>query len=187
MKMPCTYLLFLALLLQGCQPHDTLFSTAPDAAVHPVQAPGDVVASLNRLYVDTQQNDCRELGTNLPRGHYYCSGVLLRGTSDGDYLPWLHSPASIEKGSTSFSWIRADLGTSVTFRPSGFILRNATEGNRLGLPGYDEGFICLYPFDAETGSLTIHQGCGHKVNTIQATYPQPGHPPPQPPIRMGFV
>lgn len=181
MKMICTRLVLCAILLQGCQsslkPPQTQTQTSASVAIapslRPAQAPEEIVASLNRLYNDDQQNDCREIGTHLPRGHYYCSGILIRATSDGDYLPWTHSPSSIARGSASFSWIRADVQTSMMLTPSGFILRNATEGHRLGLPGYDEGFICLYPFDASTAALMLHKGCGHRKNTVQATYPQP--------------
>ncbi|TDV69870.1 hypothetical protein [Pseudomonas sp. LP_7_YM] len=180
MKMICIHLAF-CLLLQGCSsapstPHAPGIATALQTS-HIAQSPEEVVASLNRLYNDDQK-DCREIGTDLPRGHYYCSGLLIRATSDGDYLPWTSSPGAIAQGGAAFSWIRKDMHPGTMLNPSGFILRNAKEGERYGLPGYDAGLICLYPFDASTSGNMRHNGCGRQGSkpTTQAVYPQPGVP-----------
>lgn len=183
MKAPMRMLAAFALsLVSGC--HTASFNTSPPMgegtarqASKSVQTPETVVESLNRLYND-DQDDCREIGTNLPRGHYYCSGVLIRATSDGDYLPWTHSPAAIAKGATSFSWVRKDMHPTMMLTPSGFILRNAREGERYGLPGYDAGLICVYPFDASTAGNMHHNGCGRISGkpTIHRVYPQPSIP-----------
>ena len=166
-----------ALLLQGC---DARTTRQMPATTHSAPAHSDehVAADLNRLYNDVQQNDCREIGTDLPRGHYYCSGIIIRATSDGDYLPWTHSPASISRGSASFSWFRQDDHPTVLLTAAGFILRNAVEGQRLGLPDFDEGFICLFPKDASTANNPLHNGCISRFAkpVIHQTQPQPDVP-----------
>ena len=180
MKVTCLSLALCALLLQGCEsarpPHIPI-SAANALSIHAIQSPEEVVASLNRLY-DDQNNDCREIGSNLPRGHYYCSGLLIRATQDGDYLPWTFSPGAIAQGGAAFSWIRKDMHPAMMLNPSGFILRNAREGERYGLPGFDAGLICLYPFDASTSGNLRHNGCGrlNEKPVTQAIYPQPDVP-----------
>jgi hypothetical protein len=128
-----------------------------------LQTPNEIIETLNRLY-NTSYNDCREPATGLPRGHYYCSGVIIRGTTDGDYAPWSYSPYALEIGATSWTWIRHDLNIERSFRSSGFILRNRAEAVANNLPGLDYGFICIYPFDALTSADNEHQGCGPYSN-----------------------
>ncbi len=181
MKMLVNSLIVCSLLLTGCE------SATPQRPVPPVttahnpahaaQSSDDLVASLNRLYNDEQQ-DCREIGSNLPRGHYYCSGIIIRATADGDYLPWTHSPASMTRGSASFSWFRKDDHPTLLLQPSGFILRNAVEADRLGLPGFDAGFICLFPKDAETAGNPLHNGCISRFAepVVHQIHPQPDTP-----------
>lgn len=142
----------------------------------PVEPPALVVATMNRLYNDSQ-NNCREVHTDEPRGHYYCSGILIRGVSDGDYPPWSHGPGAIQTGASSYSWIRHDLDLPLPYepliRPAGFILRNPAYGAHNRLFAIDAGFICLYPFDNQTSGNTRHKGCGLKGPSIQAVFPQP--------------
>ncbi|MEB0168977.1 hypothetical protein QN389_17840, partial [Pseudomonas sp. CCC4.4] len=129
-------------------------------AIKGVQPPADVLEAMNRNYGESQ-NNCREYGTSLPRGHYYCSGVLLRTVDDGNFDPWTYSPSSIALGATSYSWIRQDISNKTLYHPAGLILRNKAEGNSHGLQALDTGFICLYPFDAGTlANPNNHQGCG---------------------------
>ncbi|WP_297842931.1 hypothetical protein [Pseudomonas sp.] len=129
-------------------------------AIKGVQPPADVLEAMNRNYGESQ-NNCREYETSLPRGHYYCSGVLLRTVEDGNFNPWTYSPSSIALGATSYSWIRQDVSNKTLYHPAGFILRNKAEGNSHGLRALETGFICLYPFDAGTlANPNNHQGCG---------------------------
>ena len=165
-------LFFTALILgaTGCTVIAPESRTSRDT---PVQSPDRVVASMNRLYNDSN-NKCLEAGTQEPRGHYYCSGITIRVVSSGDYPPWSHSPNVIETGSSSYSWIRHDYQTERLLYPAGFILRNPLEGATEGLQALENGFMCLYPFDAITGTNSVHKGCGlKKTNIIQAIYPQP--------------
>jgi hypothetical protein len=171
--------LIVSSLLTGCQSANTQSPAPSEAhasyAAQANQSSEALVASLNRQYNDNNE-DCREMGADLRRGHYYCSGLIVRGTADGDFLPWTHSPNSIKRGSASFSWIRRDAHPkwSVMYQ-AGFILRNAVEGHRLGLPGYDAGFICLFPKDAGTGINKGHNGCIANTlgNVVKRVYPQP--------------
>jgi len=151
--------------------------STPVKKISPIESPEVVVATLNRLYSDSQ-NNCREVGTNEPRGHYYCSGVLIRGVNDGDYPPWSHSPGSIQQGSSSYSWIRQDIypkdvDRNALLRAQGFILRNPAYGAENRLFAIDAGFMCLFPFDGETGAYPFHKGCAVREPGIQAVYPQP--------------
>jgi hypothetical protein len=185
---PLITLIFTAALIAACH-SDSVTSpqlpsvstpdvTRPDKTPNtPVERPEVVVATLNRLYNDTQ-NNCREVTTNEPRGHYYCSGVLVRGVRDGDFPPWSHSPINIAKGSSSYSWIRHDIPPKAThieplLRAQGFILRNPMYGAQNRLFAIDVGFICLFPFDGEVDAYPFHKGCAVRKPGIQAIYPQP--------------
>lgn len=94
------------------------------------------------------KNDCLEYGSRARRGHYYCSGNIVRATADGDYNPW-ERPAT---GSTSYTWLRKDMGTNHLYRPVGFILRTPLYGTIRGLPVISIGWTCLYSFDGWTAS-----------------------------------
>lgn len=134
-----------------------------------VQPPDVILAAMNRNYNESQ-NDCRERLSNLPRGHYYCSGVLVRTVNDGAFDPWMSSPNAIAIGATSFAWIRKDVRNTRLYHPAGFILRNKAEAIADNLPGLETGFICLYPFDAGTGVDQAHQGCGRRA--LRVSFPQ---------------
>ncbi|BDU19744.1 hypothetical protein [Dyella sp. GSA-30] len=135
--------------------------------------PAQLVAdTVNRLY-NTITSSCQEPDTLAPRGHYYCSGLLVRAVSDGDYLPWLYGPDAIRLGASSYSWIRGDLNTTQLLRPAGFILRNPWYGITEGLPVLDQGFMCLFAFDGSTSGSGNHYGCGHPKQALPTRFPQP--------------
>lgn len=184
---PLVIQMFILVLITACHadvvPHQQPNGSKPATPIHasaltpPVERPEVVAATLNRLYNDTQ-NNCREVGSNEPRGHYYCSGVLIRGVDDGNYPPWSHSPGSLQQGSSSYSWIRQDvypkdLNRNALFRAQGFILRNPAYGAENRLFAIDAGFMCLFPFDGETGAYPFHKGCAVRKPGVQAVYPQP--------------
>lgn len=181
MRMLISCLIISSVLLSGCDSIGQLVPFRHESTGHStaraVQSSDELVAALNRQYNDDQQ-DCREIGSGLPRGHYYCSGIIIRATADGDYLPWTHSPASISRGATSYSWFRKDDHPTLLLQPSGFILRNAVEGKRLGVPGFDAGFICLFPKDASTANNPLHNGCISRFArpTVDRAHPQPDVP-----------
>ena len=63
--------------------------------------------------------------------------------------------------------MRHDVGNTRLYWPAGIILRTKTDANRLGVPGLETGFICLYPFDAATREDNGHQGCGLRPKANQ--------------------
>lgn len=126
-----------------------------------LQKPDQVLADVNNNYKETI-TDCREYGSNKPRGHYYCSGVTLRTVDDGNFNPWMYSSNALAIGATSYSWLRRGVIQSQLFHPAGFILRNRIDAISHGLPGLESGFICLYPYDASTSTANGHKGCGYR-------------------------
>lgn len=146
--------------------------------IPPVEPPAVVVATLNQLYASNDR-DCHELRSGKERGLYYCSGLVIRGVEDGNFLPWTFAPHHIAQGGVSFSWIRHDvpyiwdLPPSVgPFHVSGFIMRNPVYAYRHGLPSLNEGFACIFPMDAVTGSNTNHRGCGFR-QPVEDEFVQP--------------
>lgn len=158
-------------VLTGCVSPDTTTSQHPSDATTEIssvitpaaqlQKPDQVLAEVNENYKETI-TDCREYGSNKPRGHYYCSGVTLRAVEDGNFNPWMYSPTSIAIGATSYSWLRRGVIQTRLYHPAGFILRNRIDAISHGLPGLESGFICLYPYDASTSTTNGHQGCGYR-------------------------
>ncbi|MFJ3466938.1 hypothetical protein [Pseudomonas sp. NPDC090201] len=149
------YLAPLLLMLVACSSPQT---TTPYVQL---QRPAAVLAEVLKNYTETN-TDCREYGTNKPRGHYYCSGVLARAVDDGNFLPWMYSPSAIAIGATSYSWMRQDVSQTQLYHPAGFILRNRIDAISHNLPGLESGWICLYPYDAGTSTANGHRGCGYR-------------------------
>lgn len=158
MKAHGTYhiaVIFLSIVLASCSA--TVFQThTPDAqwqAVVQADTGEDVVRHLTTRYNDTRAN----CGSDSQPA-FLCNGVLIRGTSSNPtYHVWENSPASIEKGGVSASYLRVD---------SNF--------NKLAY-GYNNGYVltayffaseklhpeilCFFPIDA--GSVNRGgRGCG---------------------------
>lgn len=132
-----------------------------------MQKPADVLADVIKNYNETITN-CKEYGgTGRDRGHYYCSGVLVRTVDDGNFNPWMYSPTSLLIGASSYSWLRQDVHQTTLYHPAGFILRNRIDAVARDIPGLQTGFICLYPFDASTSTSNGHQGCGYRGKTVE--------------------
>lgn len=146
------------------EPSSPVGTTTQSITIAPraqLQTPEQVLADVNKNYKETI-TDCREYGSNKPRGHYYCSGVTLRTVDDGNFNPWMYSPNSIAIGATSYSWLRRGVTQTQLYHPAGFILRNRIDAISHDVPGLETGFICLYPFDASTSTANGHQGCGYR-------------------------
>jgi hypothetical protein len=126
-----------------------------------LQKPDEVLADVLKNYKETI-TDCREYGSNKPRGHYYCSGVLVRTVDDGAFNPWMYSPSSIAIGASSYTWLRRGVVQTTLYHPAGFILRNRIDGIAHRIPALESGFICLYPYDASTSTANGHKGCGYR-------------------------
>lgn len=80
--------------------------------------------------------------------------------NDGNFNPWDYSPYAVKTGATSFSWIRRDLSINTLVHPAGFIIRTPTDAAALGLPVKEQGWTCIYTFDAFTGPDRKWYGCG---------------------------
>lgn len=131
------------------------------------------VERINRNY-NTLDNACKEVGSGAPRGHYYCSGVTLRMVNDGPFNPWDYSPYAVKTGATSWTWLRSDLSINTLVHPAGMIIRNPVDAERLGAPVKQDGFVCIYPFDAGTGPDRKWHGCGDYGKGQPATAGQVG-------------
>jgi hypothetical protein len=175
------YLLMLTLMLGACsnqplppmEPLTPAPSTTQAPAYAPraqLQKPEQVLADVNNNYKETI-TDCREYGTNKPRGHYYCSGVTLRTVDDGNFNPWMYSPTSLAIGATSYSWLRKGVIQTRLYHPAGFILRNRIDAIAQDVPGLETGFICLYPYDASTSTANGHKGCGYRSKQYPPSAP----------------
>ena len=137
-----------------------------------LQKPADVLADVLANYQETTTN-CREYGSDKPRGHYYCSGVLVRTVNNGAFEPWKYSPTAVSIGATSYTWMRKDVAQTTLYHRAGFILRNRIDGIRRKLPALESGFICLYPYDAGTSTANGHQGCGYRGKGAKAAVNPP--------------
>jgi len=148
--------LFIVMLTSSCAVNESEVNIRPEGRNVPVvqaDTGEDVVRHLVSRY-----NDIRFKCDSESKPAFLCTGILIRGTSNSPtYHVWENSPASIEKGGVSVSYLRAD---------SNF--------NKLAL-GYNNGYIltayefapakahpeilCFFAIDA----ATVHRdnkGCG---------------------------
>lgn len=120
--------------------------TRPDGAV--------VAVNLNARF-----NDVRAVcDNNTPA--YYCSGVIIRSTENGNYDPWNPSPAAIRLGGVSFSYMRKDANVTSLYHASGFTFLP----QQVALAqGKAVDYLCIYAYDAGTlVGVRGAQGCGLK-------------------------
>ncbi|WP_095092413.1 hypothetical protein [Pseudomonas sp. Irchel 3A5] len=97
---------------------------------------------------------------------FYCSGVIIRSTQNGNYDPWNPAPTAITLGGVSFSYMRSDAGVTTLYHHSGFIFSaqaDAIAANKA------MDYVCIYANDASTlsGGRT-DKGCGIRVRSISA-------------------
>lgn len=111
------------------------------------------VKDLRAWYQDVR-SDCGATSNGLAPA-FLCTGVMLRATTVGSYLPWNPNPAST---GVSFSWLRTDTNFSrlaFDFR-NGFIFYPKDKG----APGSTViNVLCVFPMDADT-STRANSGCG---------------------------
>lgn len=118
-------------------------------------APGEKVAQeLNARYADTRMT-CDD-----GKPAYYCNGIIIRSTENGNYDPWNPSPAAVKLGGVSFSYLRKDAYVGGLYHYSGFIFMPQSIATAQGkLVNY----LCIYAYDAGTLVGTRGaQGCGLK-------------------------
>ncbi|MGG7676040.1 hypothetical protein ACQ4OE_26740, partial [Pseudomonas sp. WC2] len=87
---------------------------------------------------------------------YFCSGVLLRG-STGTRTFWEHSEQAVQLGAQSFNYLRADLDTRVLEQANGVIFSDGFTAIGQGKPFE---VLCAYPFAFAVQSTRPDSGCG---------------------------
>lgn len=114
----------------------------------------DVAADLNARYMDTRM----ACDNNAPA--YYCNGIIIRSTQNGNYDPWNPSPAAIKLGGVSFSYMRKDAYVSSLYHVSGFTFMPQEKAIA---EGKSVDYLCIYAYDAGTlVGIRGAQGCGLK-------------------------
>lgn len=109
-----------------------------------------IAAALNARYTDTRAS----CPGNTPA--YYCNGVVIRGTQNGNFDPWNPSAGAIAVGGTSFSYMRVDANVT-PIRDSGLIFTSqekAIATNKI------VEYLCIYVHNASTSGNTRDKGCG---------------------------
>jgi len=118
----------------------------------------NLASRLNDRYAATREK-CEE---QMPA--YYCSGVMIRGTQNGNFDPWNPSAQAIALGGVSFSYLRADAYVSDVYRNSGFIVlteQEAVSKNK------SLDYLCVYPYDAWTAQPQRPAGgCGFQPRSV---------------------
>ncbi|WP_297842924.1 hypothetical protein [Pseudomonas sp.] len=141
---------------------------------------GPGIAALINKHYNEDSTYCTQYGTGITRGHYFCTGVLLRTTDDGAFNPWESSAIALQLRATSYSWIRHDLKTATFYKRAGFILLSPADVLGGAVPGISYPkysgsgntlVTCVYPFDAWT-TRTMNRnyfGCDFEATGL-------GHP-----------
>ncbi|RMR02466.1 hypothetical protein ALP94_00220 [Pseudomonas savastanoi pv. glycinea] len=109
-----------------------------------------IAAALNARYTDTRAS----CPGNTPA--YYCNGVVIRGTQNGNFDPWNPSAGAIALGGTSFSYMRVDANVTPA-RNSGLIFTSqekAIAANKI------VEYLCIYVHNASTSGNMRDKGCG---------------------------
>jgi len=121
----------------------------------PSTNPGQQIANeLNARYKDTRMS-CPD---NKPA--YYCNGVIIRSTENGNYDPWNPSPAAVSLGGVSFSYMRNDANVTSLYHQSGFTFLPQEQAIA---QGKTIDYLCIYAYDAGTlVGVRGAQGCGLK-------------------------
>lgn len=131
-----------------------------------------ITALINKNY-NEDTTSCTEYGNGAARGLYFCSGVLLRTTDNGNFPPWESSPLALDLRATSYAWIRHDLNTRILYKGAGFILLSPADVLATAVPGityptfpnHNPVVKCVYPFDAWTtrdGTDRHYLGCDYE-------------------------
>lgn len=131
----------------------------PRASVQTALSDGPGITALINKNYNENTTSCTEYGTGKTRGYYFCTGVLLRTTDDGNFNPWESSSLAAQLQATSYSWIRHDLTTTQFYKPAGFIVLSPADVLGSAVPGItypthtgltNTMVKCVYPFDAWT-------------------------------------
>ncbi len=166
----------------GGMPAINSVSTGPKAKVQVSLSDGPGISALINKNYNEDTTSCTEYGTGKARGYYFCTGVLLRTTDNGNFNPWESSPTALQLRATSYAWIRHDLNTSSLYKGAGFILLSPADILAEAVPGLDflrrgglgaTAVQCVYPFDAWT-TRTMDRGrfgCDEEGTGLGSTDP----------------
>lgn len=110
----------------------------------------------------------RNTGTACPgdKPAYYCNGVIIRATQNGNYDPWNPAPSAIDLGGVSFAYMRLDAKITDLYHNSGFIFSSQNDAIAANKP---VDYVCIYANDA--GTLVgdrRDKGCGIRVRSLSA-------------------
>ncbi|MEB0094453.1 hypothetical protein QN408_24915, partial [Pseudomonas sp. CCI4.2] len=120
----------------------------------------DAAKAINARYRDTRDS----CSGDTPA--YYCDGVVIRATENGNFDPWDPSPSAVKLGGVSFSYMRVDAHVDSLYHNSGFIFfdQNSAIAQQKA-PVY----LCIYAYDAGTiVGVRSNSGCGLKPRSVPA-------------------
>lgn len=109
--------------------------------------------------LNTRYSDARAVCPNNTPS-YYCNGVTIRATDNGNFDPWDPSPVAISKGSISYVHFKKGFRITSIFRNrhSGHILLSQDEAIAQGT---QKEYLCSYAHDAWTDLAgRPANGCG---------------------------
>jgi hypothetical protein len=112
-----------------------------------------IAGDLNARYNDTRPV-CDD-----SKPAYYCSGIALRATVNGDYDPWNPSPSGERVGGVSFSYMRKDTYITDFLYNSGFLLFDQDDAVS---QDKELTYLCIYAYDSWTLHGNTDKGCGFK-------------------------
>lgn len=102
-----------------------------------------VAANMNRRYADPR-TECMN-----QQAAYFCNGVLIRGAAaTTTFHAWNPSPNSEGRNGVSFSYLRADVGTTKLAGTQGFTMKESFAPAKHPLT-----LRCSYPVNAKTSSI----------------------------------
>ena len=167
----------------------TFSTVSPQASVQTALSDGPGIAALINKNYNEDTTSCTEYGTGIARGYYFCTGVLVRTTDNGNFNPWAPSTTALTLRATSYSWIRHDLNTSSFYKRAGYILLNPADILAGAVPGMNYGKVrpndgppdytwvqCVYPFDAWTTRTMNRNYFGCNFEGTGLGHPDVGHP-----------
>ncbi|RAU49284.1 MULTISPECIES: hypothetical protein [unclassified Pseudomonas] len=120
-----------------------------------------IASAMNRRYSDTRSECANGLSA------YFCGGILIRATqATSSFHAWDPSPNSVGRNGVSFSYLRADVGTTKTLGAAGFTMKESSA------PALHPITLrCAYPANAGTSSIpdSCRASCDQEgVTTVAA-------------------
>lgn len=138
-----------------------------------VPLPGSTAGQIALQQIQSWYNSTVQNCGTATRPAFLCSGVMIRATVSGSasFFPWDPSPAAIQSGGTSFSWLRTDENFAhlVYENANGYIFYPV-----LATPAGKDSNIavyCVFPHDAGSNDRHTLQGCGAAVGYESTSRP----------------